>query len=195
MRTTITEICLDIDDVLNCCTMAALKHVGCPVDPLDDSVFNPAWGWNITKAANALHTTKIFTPSSFWKSIPREFWATIPKSKEFWALLDASEKLVGPENICLLSTPTLDPDCLAGKVDWIKSSLPSYLQRQYLIGPRKHFCARSTTLLIDDRDKNVDEFREAGGHAILMPRPWNTHHHIRDPWQLIDFCFHMLSAK
>jgi hypothetical protein len=49
-----------------------------------------------------------------------------------------------------------------------------------LIGPRKHFACRPTTLLVDDGDHNVREWRAAGGPAILVPRPWNTNHDLAD---------------
>jgi FMN phosphatase YigB (HAD superfamily) len=38
----------------------------------------------------------------------------------------------------------------------------------------KSLFARPDTLLIDDTDKNVEDFREAGGKAILIARPWNS---------------------
>ena len=50
------------------------------------------------------------------------------------------------------------------------------MQRQYLIGPPKHLCAKPGVLLIDDRDKNVADFLGLGAHAILVPRPWNSLH-------------------
>jgi 5'(3')-deoxyribonucleotidase len=78
--------------------------------------------------------------------------------------------------ICILTGPTKDPECLAGKYEWITTVLPPYLHRQYLIGPRKQFCAHPEALLIDDSDDNVKAFRGAGGHAILVPRPWNSLH-------------------
>ena len=45
---------------------------------------------------------------------------------------------------------------------------------KFLIGFQKHFCAHSGSLLIDDYDKNINDFRQAGGNAILVPRQWNS---------------------
>ena len=42
--------------------------------------------------------------------------------------------------------------------------------------PIKASVCQSKTLLIDDSDKNVDSFRKCGGHAVLVPRPWNSLH-------------------
>jgi len=172
----IREIFLDMDDVLNTCTMYALRYVGCTVEATDYTKFNPDWGWNIVNAANHLHPTRKFTEDEFWPLIDRQFWATIPRSQECQWLLDVSAGIVGEENVCILSSSTRDPDCLAGKLDWIQNELPPWMHRQYLLGPRKHFCASPDSLLIDDRDYNVDTFRAAGGQAILVPRPWNTLH-------------------
>lgn len=171
-----TRIFLDLDDVLNEFTMQALAHVGCLVDPTSFDDFKPGWGFDIIKAANALHPTRVFTPASFWKCFSRKDWRDLPKSTEFEFLLQQSEALVGKENICILTTPILDPDCAAGKVEWIYNHCPKWLHRQYLIGPPKHFCARPDALLIDDSDANIKAFRAHGGQAILVARPWNSCH-------------------
>ena len=39
----------------------------------------------------------------------------------------------------------------------------------------------SKHLLIDDSDKNIRAFWNAGGNAILMPRQWNSQYHIESP--------------
>lgn len=168
-----TRIFLDLDDVCNRFTMHALRHVGCPVDEFSYDDFDPAWGWDIVAAANALHPSRRFTEAEFWGSLDRKLWATVPESDEFGQFLQRCENLVGAEHVCILSSPTLDPDCLAGKLEWIHDHLPKRFHRQFLIGPRKHFCARPDALLVDDSDRNVDAFRAHGGQAILVPRPWN----------------------
>lgn len=173
-----SRIFLDLDDVCNCFTMHALRAVGCPVRANEFHKFNPEWGFDIVKAVNALHPHYKFTPRGFWSFINREVWASAPKSVEFEFLLHRCETLVGRENTCILTTPTLDPECLAGKLEWIHRHFPPWMHRQYLMGPQKHLLARPDALLIDDSDKNVVAFRGAGGQAILMPRPWNSLHNV-----------------
>lgn len=168
------KIFLDLDDVLNRFTLYALAHVGCPVNFMSFDDFNPEWGWDIVLAANELSPDGTFTAESFWSEITQEFWATVPLADGLWFLLNRCEKLVGKENVCVLSSPTSDPACAAGKMIWIHNNLPQWLHRQFLIGPCKHFCATPDALLIDDSDKNVDQFRKHGGQAILVPRPWNS---------------------
>jgi hypothetical protein len=164
-----TKIFLDLDDVLNDFTMHTLRKLGCGIDKYD-----PEWGWDIVTAANSSHPLRHFTPESFWSSFGREHWATVPKSGMCDWLIDTAAGLVGQENVFILTCPTRDPASLSGKLEWIYSNLPTWLHRQYVMSPRKFLCASPTSLLIDDRDDNVDRFCEEGGRAILVPRPWNN---------------------
>ena len=165
----IKRILLDLDDVCNTFTISALMHVGCSIP----SVY-PDVGYDIIAACNLLHPTKTWTAREFWEAIPRCLWAETPLSKEYFFILSSAAKLVGTENIFIATSPTKDPDCLAGKLEWIHDNMPSYLHRQYIITPRKWLCANEYTLLIDDSDENVKQFKQAGGQAVLVPRPWNA---------------------
>ncbi len=119
------------------------------------------------------------TPAEIWEPCGREFWASLPTIDGYLELLHACELMVGQESVCLLTSPTLSPECSAGKVEWIYRHLPNY-RRQFLIGPQKHHCAKFGSLLIDDADHNVDKFRDHGGDAILVPQPWNSAYSMRD---------------
>ncbi len=175
-----TRIFLDLDDVLNQFTLWALQRVGCPVGPWSYELFKPKWGFDIVRAANALHPNEVFTEESFWGSIGRSVWACAPRSEHADELLSLCAAYVGRENVFILSSPTLDPECLAGKLEWIQDELPRWIQRQYMFGPRKWICANPRALLIDDSDVNVCSFRGVGGQAITVPRPWNSLHEITD---------------
>lgn len=172
----IRRVLLDLDDVCNRFTMTALHYMGCRIDPLRYDEYPVACQWDIVCAANTLLGYERFTKSDFWEHIPRKFWANVPPSAEFGSLIGFCESLVGQENVCLLTSPTIDPDCLAGKLEWIHQFAPRWLHRSFLVGPRKQFCAHGEALLIDDADKNVKAFREWGGQAVLVPRPWNSLH-------------------
>ena len=173
-----TKVFLDLDDVCNAFTMYALQAVGCPVNAFDHHKYNPEWGFDIVQAANGLHPTGDFTTDSFWNLIDRSVWANAPVSMELELLLHECKKLVGYKNVHILTTPIMDPECLAGKLEWIHENLPPWLHRRYLMTPRKYLLAQPGALLIDDSDRNVDTFCAAGGDAILVPRPWNSLHEI-----------------
>ncbi len=175
----IKEIFIDLDDTLNKFTMETLVEVGCIINQSDPlSSHDPAWGFDLVKAANALHPHRKFTPEQFWRSFSEYFWATLPRSDEFDFLLEESIKLVGKDNICILSSPTRDPACAAGKLSWIQNHCPHWLHRQYLLGPEKFRCAKPGALLIDDNDDNIEKFCSKGGMAMIIPRPWNRLHKI-----------------
>ncbi len=193
-----TKVFLDLDDVCNKFTMHALKAVGCPVEAGDLDKFNPEWGFDIIEAANCLHQTRLFTLESFWRQIDREVWETAPESDEFKELLERCESLVGRENVCILTTPVKDPESLAGKLEWIHYHFPAWMHRQYLMGPQKYLLADRHSLLIDDSEKNVLEFRRHGGQAILVPRPWNSLHNVNTKAHIsgnLDIIFHELHIR
>ena len=104
----------------------------------------------------------------FWNGLSEEFWAKLPWTNFGEDLIDIVEERFGVENVCLFSTPTLSPNSLSGKYRWILKYLPQY-KRRFLLGPPKSFCAHGKSLLIDDRDVNIDLFRKAGGVGILVP--------------------------
>lgn len=167
----ILNILLDVDDTLNKFTMSALRYFTGRHDLTDAD--HPCPGdYDLIRAASAL-VGRPLTKPEFWDFFPRDFWASLPKSDEFDMILDFAESF-GRENVCILTAPTIDPMCLAGKLDWIHENLPEWLHRQFLMGPRKHFCAHPQALLVDDANKNVNAFRAAGGKAVLVPRMWNT---------------------
>jgi hypothetical protein len=175
----IKRILLDIDDVCNQCTQYAMKWLGIPMDyERFYETYPIGHGYDIVATANMLLGHERFDVKSFWSMIPRVFWASCPPSAEMEMILARCVALVGEENVCFLTGPTKDPDCLAGKLEWIWRFAPEFMHRQYLIGPRKQFCAHHEALLIDDSAANVNTFREWGGQAVLVPRPWNTLHGV-----------------
>jgi hypothetical protein len=112
------------------------------------------------------------TTDEFWQPLGREFWANLEWMPDGREILDLVEYYFAPVDICLLSTPSFEPGCLAGKVDWINRHMPTYKHR-YLLGPAKNFCANKDSILIDDHEANIQEFIQVSGYGLLCPRPWN----------------------
>jgi len=115
----------------------------------------------------------------FWRRIDQEgadYWSGLEKYEWFDELIETVRQ-VAP--MAILSSPSLAPGCPAGKLQWLQQHFGRGF-RDFLIGPQKHLCARSDAVLIDDSDRNVDRFREHGGHAILFPQAWNSNHSISD---------------
>ena len=85
-----------------------------------------------------------------------------------------------PTQIYLLTDPVIGTGTETGKALWVKYNLPMYTKRTIITQAPKHLLARPDVLLIDDKDENVDGFREAGGKGILINRPWNAGHERAD---------------
>lgn len=110
------------------------------------------------------------TKEEFWKVADRDWWANLPWCPEGEALLRSLERIAGRKNICLLSSPGIGS--MDGKEDWIREHIPEY-SNQFFFGREKHRVATDNVLLVDDSDQNCIEFKNAGGNAVLVPRPWN----------------------
>ena len=104
-----------------------------------------------------------------------DFWANLLWLDDGKALLQGVIEIVGAENVCLCTSPTLDPSSAMGKLQWIRRELPEFwARRDYDLTPVKWRHATPHTILIDDCGEQVEKFIEAGGKAILVPRPWNS---------------------
>jgi hypothetical protein len=187
----IDTIYLDLDDVCNVLTPYLLWWLNCPVEPTD---YSPYPGkMDIVPAANRLLGAKRYTRKTFWEAIPRRAWAECPESPFFGQLLRACKR-IADQSIYIATSPTKDPDCLAGKLEWIHAHLPRWMHRQYFITPRKHLLARPRALLIDDNESNCRLFEAAGGRAIRVPRPWNdvaSH----EPWPYLAAQFDQIARE
>ena len=157
---------IDMDGVLVDFVTAALRlH-----DRLEVLADWPAGHWDMPEAMG-------ITSREFWGRIHEagaDFWSSLepyPWCDDLFALVEAS----GPW--CILTSPSSDPSCAAGKISWLQNRFGRGF-RAFLIGPPKWMCARSDQLLIDDNDTNVERFRARGGRAILFPRPWNRNHEL-----------------
>lgn len=60
------------------------------------------------------------------------------------------------------------------------AAVPSWLKQHvgddvdWAILDHKYLLAQTGRVLIDDSEKKVEAFRQAGGHGIVFPRPWNS---------------------
>ena len=189
-----TRIFLDLDDVLNNFTPFALAWVGCPISPFRYDSYPSECGYDIVAAANKIHPTRCFTSDSFWGEITRNVWATSPRSWEFANLLSVSYDAVGPQNVRILTKATNDPECLAGKKEWLTKNCPPWIRNRYLIvgDDCKEVCSQPGALLVDDNEDNVAAFRASGGQAIIMPRPWNRFYYVRNPVTYLRSIFRRL---
>lgn len=154
---------LDMDGILMDFVSAASR-----VHNLGDIYANPKmYGvWDFAK-----HTP--LTPQQFWWPLGLDFWANLEPMQDAHEILELLHKYFNPDEICILSSPCLNHECVPGKLRSITKHFPQF-ERRFLFGPRKEFCAHPGNVLIDDGDHNVDAFEAHGGKAILVPRIWNS---------------------
>ena len=100
------------------------------------------------------------------------FWKRLRWLKDGRQLLQLVERIVGKENVRLLSQPTNEAFSYAGKMLWIKRHLPDYVGRS-LLGVCKTDAGGPGKILIDDCEENIEAWKKLGGIGILVPRPWN----------------------
>lgn len=108
-----------------------------------------------------------FFDDAVWTEDGRDIWNVVVKRQS------------SQVEVRLCSSPTCEPDSAAGKLRWIRKNMPG-MSRHYHLTPMKEDLAGPQAVLIDDCDLNVDAFRANGGHAILVPRPWNSKHWYQD---------------
>jgi len=102
-----------------------------------------------------------------------DFWINLDWMLDGKEILQVVESYFEPKNIYLLTAPMLNPGSGTGKMLWVKNHLPQYYEQLIITRAPKHLLAKPDTLLIDDKDENVEGFWDAGGKAILVPRHWN----------------------
>lgn len=175
------EIMLDLDGVLVAFLKGAGKYHNISFDPY------PRLGsWELTPDIIGMSV------KDFWQPLGHEFWANLEWYSDGEEILKLCVDAVGWSNICLLTSPTLVPGCASGKIEWIQKNIPK-LSRQFLIGPRKHFCDDGKRILIDDADHNL---RRWTGPAILVPRPWNSGYRIKTPaYECVKECMKKFNLR
>ena len=106
----------------------------------------------------------------------RSFWDNLEWMDEVRDILRMVTETFGCENIYLLTKIMPNVGSASGKMKWIQNNLPLYSNQVILVTHEvsKSLLAQSDTLIIEDNDKNFNEFVAMGGHGILVPRPWNT---------------------
>ena len=115
------------------------------------------------------------TDEEFWNHLGANFWANLNPTPEWQDILEIVESRFGIDNVCLLTSPCTNVECMEGKMRWINKHMPQY-SRRYLMGPCKEFCANERHWLVDDNDNNIAIFAKYGGNTCLVPRPWNSLH-------------------
>lgn len=108
-----------------------------------------------------------------WPMIQKEgtkWWADMELLP--WAKRLFNELNKRADHFSFLSSPSNDPLCAAGKVEWLRKHFGDDF-KDFLIGRNKHLCASPRSLLVDDDKKKIKKFRKFGGHVFQWPSPFH----------------------
>lgn len=115
------------------------------------------------------------TNEEFWQCIEgndQYFWDTLPVYPWSKNLYDFLNRFAP---VTILSSPSDGSNCVWGKVKWLKEKIdPLITTGDCIFTKKKYLLANSESLLIDDLQKNCDEFIAAGGNAVCVSSNWNT---------------------
>lgn len=109
--------------------------------------------------------------AEFWMIVNAqgpEFWENLPE----YAWTDDLVRLLGENSFVISTAPSRSPDSAYGKIKWLHRKFGPKFNR-YMLGRQKELMAKSGLVLIDDKEANVEKFRQAGGQAVLFPQMWN----------------------
>lgn len=180
------EIFLDMDGVIVDYVVNLSKLFNVPLD-----VMYSRWPAGVY----SVHAALGVTDENTWKIIdgePDEIWSTMPQYQWSRKLFDYC-KAAGDTYI--LSAPRDCPGCFSGKAKWIYEFAGTDFDKIHLTKFKWH-CARYDRILIDDKEQNIAEWEEHGGHGILFPNHGNKLHRFKtDPLSHVIPELDRLTAK
>ena len=103
----------------------------------------------------------------------KDFWAKMDWEKDGHELWDGLKK----HDPTILSAPTNHPSSVEGKKEWLKENIPD---APFIIEQKKEKYATKDSVLIDDREKNIKKWEEAGGIGILHKDAETTLEKLKD---------------
>jgi 5'(3')-deoxyribonucleotidase len=113
---------------------------------------------------------------TFWDNINAQgerFWTELEPLPWCMDLIEMVGGIMGSDNWYIATSPSRKVACYTGKLKWIKNMFGNRFDR-FFISPYKSMLAKEGVLLIDDRERNVKKFTDAGGDGIMFPHASNT---------------------
>lgn len=111
-------------------------------------------------------------PFHFWRQLGFKFWENLSQTDECRELIDRVIGVYGIDRVCILTSACRTWGCLEGKRDWARrnAGLPVFMVE----GSRHKALLARSGVLVDDSDTNCEDWDNAGGRSVLVPRPWNS---------------------
>lgn len=161
------RVILDLDGILADFIRGIFKHHNKPYpDPWPVGVYN-------------INTILNFNFLECWGSVRSNFWENLPVCRDAHMILETIRKYTNDIHV-LTGVPSIhesqseaDAHAAYGKFVWMNRNFPD-LAKRMSVTTSKAYAAGPNNLLIDDSDSLCYRFRNHGGQAILIPRPWNS---------------------
>ena len=111
----------------------------------------------------------------------KQLWDVIDSiGPSFWMMryypwaMELYKMLKGYGEVVILSSPSMSVNSWLGKVHSLQMFFGSTF-RDFILCPAPHKTklANKNSILIDDAERNINNFVNAGGHGIIFPQPWN----------------------
>ena len=120
------------------------------------------------------------TAEEFWRdTLADGFWEGLGKTEFADELVEMVLQRFSVEQVCILTSPSMAANCIPEKRAWVRKYYPQ-LAGNMLLGAAKHFLAGPDRMLLDDRDKNIENFDAYGGVGITVPQVWNKEWRFSD---------------
>jgi len=110
-----------------------------------------------------------YSENSFWNlidvKIGIEFWSKMgwtPKGRELW-------NFINDYNPTILTSPSRHDHSRIGKKVWVKDNLSPTPKVIFKYSKEKQDLSNENSILIDDKDSNIREWRNQGGIGIHHP--------------------------
>jgi len=115
-----------------------------------------------------------FTPQAFANKLDSiTFWKNVPLKAGAHNFVNHLMKITFN---CYFCTTIISPRGNAGRALWIKKHFSEFYEnKRFIFSHHKWLLADAHSILIDDYEKNIRKFQEAGGYGILYPAPWNRY--------------------
>jgi 5'(3')-deoxyribonucleotidase len=127
---------------------------------------------------------------TFWRDIgmaDEEFWEPTNRAGWWEQLSDYSwsrslfNELSKDYRVIFCTASSQNSLVPSEKVRWLRAhDFMTRDSQDFQIGRNKWLNAGSGAILIDDCDEYVQEYRDAGGKAVLFPQPWNDNREHTD---------------
>jgi len=173
---------LDLDGVIIDLATHLFSYYDVPC--LEDE-YPDGYMWDIGGAVNHIREQDglpAVPMETFWSTLSYNFWRNLPQyptARNFIEWLEMSGEL----EVCFCTASAGTPESVAGRYDWVKDYYPNKVNSMFMTSNKSPLGRIPGAILIDDSDKNVDDFRAVGGDAILVPRPWNSDYYNAKCWK------------